>query len=160
MKPCTTEFLAWCAGFFDGEGTINITKRDGVYDQKSKNGKKTYRQPCRTHVLDVKIGQNDRRPLDLLKNTFGGCVYFSDRKSSKYSEELKRFWLWDVASLKAEVFLRAIAPFSRVKKEQIKIALKFRDTFTGNPAGAGIDPAVFKKRSALREKLLQSRRAS
>lgn len=51
---------AWAAGFLDGEGCFNLSKRNGLHE--------TTRSPV------LHAGQNDRRPLDKLSDMFGGTV--------------------------------------------------------------------------------------
>ena len=54
-------FKAWCAGFYEGEGSI-------VNDVSNGNR------------LRLSIAQNDRTPLDLLSQHYGGTVRERRRK--------------------------------------------------------------------------------
>jgi hypothetical protein len=88
------ESLAYLAGFFDGEGCVGI-KRSGNSFQ-----------------LYATIGQNKPFVLTKIVEMFGGSI----RKNKNISV------YWCSAKV-ARKFLKAIAPFSVIKKAEIEMAL-------------------------------------
>ena len=115
-------FLAWAAGFFDGEGCVLVNPRN--------NGK--------FHSLFTSVTQQDPTALHLLKQRFGGNVT-PDKTATSGSYERKRgaalVWRWKASSVEAHAFLRAIQPYTVVKAEQVRIALEFPQVgtrFCGN----------------------------
>ena len=100
---------AYAAGFFDGEGTVMLAK-----------GGNGYR-------LFVAVGQKDIRPLQFLKERFSGTIH-SVRQPSK-----DRIYHWQIGQYRAELFLRAIYPYLIHKKEQVKVALDYRDFLNSRP---------------------------
>jgi hypothetical protein len=96
---------AWAAGFFDGEGCI--------VGSRTKTGGRYY------FTLLVAVGQVDIRPLEHLKELFGGSI------QHQYSSTTKRQTLhqWIVTSGLARHFLRTILPYLWVKRERAELAL-------------------------------------
>lgn len=105
-------FLAWAAGFFDGEGCVLISPRS--------NGK--------FHSLFTSVTQQEPTALHLLKQRFGGNVT-PDKTATSNSYERKRgavlVWRWKASSTEAYAFLKAIEPYCVVKAEQVRVALEF-----------------------------------
>lgn len=102
----TDTFCAWAAGFFDGEGHI------GIYTRRRSWGNVV-------HIMRAGVTQRDRPALDLLVAEFSGYVGLPSCDGDCHR--------WSVQARKAEVFLRAIQPYSIVKAEQITVALAFMD---------------------------------
>jgi len=100
---------AWAAGFFDGEGCINIAK------PINKRPHATYI----TYALQAIVAQRDRRPLDELVHLFGGKVTTVKIHGSTY-------WYLRRHGRKAVEMLEQILPFLVLKKEQAELALKFQ----------------------------------
>lgn len=94
--------LSYLAGFFDGEGSINILTR-----KRPKNIE---------YSLTVAIGQKDGETLDLISNNFGGNVYVVKRDGTYY---------WVITHRKAINFLKQILPYLQYKKPQAEVAIKF-----------------------------------
>lgn len=97
-------FIIWCAGFFDGEGSVMITKSSPIH-----------------HQLRAKITQKNRDTLGLIRGVFGGKIYSKGNRRRSVSVDL--IMNGDVAV----DFLRRIEPYVIVKKHHIAIALKFTD---------------------------------
>ncbi|MGH7177728.1 MAG: LAGLIDADG family homing endonuclease [Tepidisphaeraceae bacterium] len=135
MKPCSTEFVAWCAGFFDAEGTISISR----HDKKRVNSSPSF-------VLTAVCYQTERAPLDAMTQTFGGKLYYSSL----------RIWVWSVGARSAEDFLRAIRPYCRTKRPEIDIALRFRKTFEGR-WNQRVERALVREREQYRQALISYR---
>lgn len=109
----TDTFLAWCGGFFDGEGSLDIYRR-------------RRRGTC-VYLLRANITQKDPLPLRIVRDNFGGHLAEPGRGSS--------CWKWVAATRVAEAFLRAIHPYTIVKAPQIYVALSFMDRRV--PVGKG-----------------------
>lgn len=95
--------LSYLAGFFDGEGSINILTR------KRKNWNTEYQ-------LTVAIGQKDGATLDWLKENYGGNVYLVKRDGSFY---------WACSNRAAQNFLQQLLPYLKYKKPQAELALTY-----------------------------------
>jgi hypothetical protein len=98
--------LIWAAGFFDGEGTISV-----------RTGKRSKTQT----VMNLKVRQNDRRPLDRFQQAVGcGKVYGPyERKAGDLSSN--PYHVWEL-NKQQEIFdvIDALIPFlSEPKREQI-----------------------------------------
>lgn len=94
--------LSYIAGFFDGEGSINILTR---------------KRPQNTeYTLTVAIGQKDGETLDWIKENFGGNVYLVKRDGT---------FFWTITHQNAIRFLKEIYPHLRYKKPQAKVAIEF-----------------------------------
>lgn len=93
-------FLAWAAGFVDGEGCIraHVTRNDNTGPVATPT----------TTRLRLVVGQKVREPLDLLCDGFGvGGVY---------QRRLSRLYIWNVNTRQAEQVIRALLPYLVVKK--------------------------------------------
>jgi hypothetical protein len=106
-------FLAWAAGFFDGEGCVMVEM------SKSKACLHGFRT-----VLHVTVTQTSLPCLQLHLEKFGGAIVTSENRTPN-----GRRWAvqhrWIVRNEDAIVFLKAIEPYSVVKKEQIAAALQY-----------------------------------
>lgn len=98
------KLLSYLAGFFDGEGTVCISRR------KDK-GRDSF-------DLRICVGQKDIRPLELFKKRFGGRIYVQRRKGNLW------IYQWECKYGKRD-FLKAMIPHLRFKKEEAKIAEKY-----------------------------------
>jgi hypothetical protein len=137
MKRNDPVFLAWCAGFFDGEGTIVIPR---MIDRRSPIIKERY-------TLGVMIYQTEREPLDEIAVEFKGSI----------SKLKTRVFSLHMSSRQAREFLSAIRPYCRVKGPEIDIALEFAGTFIGR-AKTRVPADVTNTRAGLRNQLLTFRR--
>lgn len=99
----------YIAGFFDGEGTILITRR---YDNN---------RGCR-YYLSVRIANTCLEILNDCMLVWGGYIYTVKKAQTHH----KQAYCWYINNAKAEIFLNDIFPFLRVKKDEAKIALLFR----------------------------------
>jgi len=107
--------IAWAAGFFDGEGTVDIAKRINYWVRKSDNTKQSYEY----YVLRVRASQVDLEPLIKLQNWFGGSINKRDKQGVAS---------WEAQGPKAEIFLEGVLPYLTVKKIQASLALEYRKT--------------------------------
>lgn len=97
--------LAYFAGFFDGEGNINIQ-----HQNKTKNH--DYEQ----YYLRVCVSQKDPKILHVFKTMFNGNVPPSKKGDNQ----------WVVYSQNASDFLKIIKPYLRLKQEECLIAIRFQ----------------------------------
>lgn len=111
---------AYFAGLFDGEGCIQIRK-----NKPGKNGRQVFYQIC------VTIAMIDRRPLELLAGRFGGRIY----NSAVTKLTLSPAFQWVVVSRTAKLFLERMQPYSKVKREEIDVALKCQEDITRKKGG-------------------------
>ena len=104
---------AYYAGFFDGEGSVSICKH---YENK------------KTLITVVSISQVDPRPLQRLKEKYGGCLMLLKTKPVKNNGTSKPIWKWQVTNRQIEQFLQDIYPYLIVKKDEVDLALSVRKT--------------------------------
>jgi hypothetical protein len=107
-------FHAWVAGFFDGEGCIQVTK--------SKN------LQCRfgfSSQLYVTLTQQDPRPLTAVKERFGGTIALDKNPHSDDRKTRYQVWRWRLIGQQALEFLKLIRPYCLVKGEQIDAVSEF-----------------------------------
>lgn len=95
---------AWTAGFFDGEGTVDIRLR-------RTHGGKYIRFELRCQIV-----QRDRMPLELISRRFGGSI--QDNKGRSCGA-------WVASTQTAVAFLREIQPHVIAKAAQVDVALRF-----------------------------------
>lgn len=112
-------WLAYVAGFFDGEGSVTIARnRSAEYSDY--------------HKIIVAIGQRSkhRGVLDRICSEFGGRVLLQlqeSRVSKNWAEHAK----WQLQSRsEAERFLIAIQPYVVIKAPQVSLGLEFVSTFS------------------------------
>ncbi len=104
--------IAYLAGFFDGEGGINVHRRRYV---KKLGGESIY------YILRVDVANTDKQNIYRLKDLFGGCITL--RK--KQDQANQAVWAWQITTKKAQDFLRAVYPYLRVKRKQAETAMQF-----------------------------------
>lgn len=143
-------FLAWAAGFFDGEGCVMVEMSKG---EGCLHGYRT--------CLHTTVTQTSLPCLQLFLERFGGSIITSENRTPN-----GRRWAvqhrWVARNETALAFLQAVEPFVVVKKEQVQAALKYplrspdgrKYGNTSNP----IPDSVMQARMSLR-KLLQDIRA-
>jgi hypothetical protein len=104
-----SHWLAWAAGFFDGEGCIILRK------QVNK------RLGWCSYVLSISVSNTDLRSLQKLEELFGSSVH---RRAPMVRR--KPIWDWRLDALKGERCLRLLLPWLVVKHEQAELALLSR----------------------------------
>lgn len=97
--------LYYFAGFFDGEGSICILKRQ----TRRTSWNPEYR-------LQIAIGQNDGATLDWIMNLFNGHLHKVKRDNSYY---------WLTSNKHAYQVLKQVVPYLKYKKPQAELAIKF-----------------------------------
>lgn len=114
--PSDPAKLAYIAGLIDGEGCIDIARRDGRLD-KGRNNRGI------RHVLRVHISNTDVRILKWLVDTLGGSIHWVKPNPTKRHRLMGN---WACAGRNVELLLQAVAPYIVGKRDQVDIALAFR----------------------------------
>jgi len=97
------EFLAWLAGFWEGEGSAIIEKRR----------------------VRVRIAQVDRAPLDLIQKTLGVGKIREDDRSGR-NPKWKKVYTLDIGrKIESLEVLRLIFPFLKFRQKKIVEAINF-----------------------------------
>jgi hypothetical protein len=111
-----THKIAWCAGFFDGEGFITVQRR------KSKVKDKVYEG----HYLRIGVNHVAIEPLRELQKILGGTI----RQQSEHTVEgnRKRRHSWQMSTSDAAEALRKMLPFMLNKNKVTALALDFQAT--------------------------------
>lgn len=99
---------AYAAGFFDGEGHINVRINTG-------SNKKKYK------ALHVNIGQSTIEVLEWLQHYYGGNIYHYPAGKNKHRKN--DFWQWSIVGTRAWKFVQQIKPHLKVKQEQVRNAV-------------------------------------
>lgn len=124
------DILSYMAGFFDGEGSINISVRKRKHFNLE-------------HTLSIAIGQKDGETLDWVIDNFGGNVIQIKRDGS---------YLWYCSNRKAYDILKKIEPLLKYKRPQAKLALSFYDE-RENKRNKPIPKEELERREIIRQKL-------
>ncbi len=98
----------YAAGFFDGEGYVDI------YNYYSSGKSKSP-----SFILRVIVTQKDGQIMNWLKDRYGGSVMLRPNRGKHY------IYNWTAHSRVAEKFLKTIQPFAKLKRPQIDLALEF-----------------------------------
>jgi hypothetical protein len=106
-------FLAWVAGFFDGEGSVIVE-----YSKSAKSAR-----GWRTRLLAT-VTQTSTPCLELIQSKLGGTVKVSDHRTAETRRWAVQYVL-AYSNQEAYDFLKAISPYVVVKKEQVDLALKY-----------------------------------
>ena len=102
------EDVAWAAGFFDVEGSINIIRR--------RKGLQYLH-----YQLNLNAPQINKDALLKLQELFGGVV-----RLNKQYENRRQSFTWTLHSRKADHALTTMLPYLIVKKQEAELALRFR----------------------------------
>jgi hypothetical protein len=116
---------AYAAGFFDGEGSIQITP-----PRKTKG-----------FALHVSVAQSEQATLGWLCMTWGGSVGPHGRPG---------VFVWRIHAAAAGRFLVDIEPYLRIKRQQAQLAIAFQ---SGQRIGRRLTPEYVAECEALREQL-------
>ncbi len=98
----------WLAGFFDGEGCVQIAKRA---------------REERRWVLSLSIANTHLETLNTLIADFGGRMYCKPRAEDWH----KDCWYWSATGDEAMEVLRRLLPNLRVKRLQAEIGIEFQE---------------------------------
>lgn len=107
----TKEYLAYVAGFFDGEGSVSIAhiKVSGQY------------------YLAVRVVKNIEKVIRDIATNFGfENVVYRDKDYPQLNAKRPN-WRLILGNKKAYNFLKAIYPYLIVKRKQAEIGIKFQE---------------------------------
>lgn len=110
--------LAWAAGFFEGEGSVDIKKR-----------------PDNNYLIRVSASNCVSAYLRRLSLMFGGKVYPRKDVDMRAKTQKRHKWTWEIGADMAYRFLGAIFPYmsSSGKIEEAKLAMEFQEHLIGVP---------------------------
>lgn len=97
--PISDYRIAYCAGYFDGEGCIHVSENSGT---------------LRLHVL---ITSGDKNTLNLFKQLLGGNVL--PRENTK--DNRRQMFTWRVGGYGALDAMKQMVPFLIAKREQAQL---------------------------------------
>jgi len=98
-------FLAWCAGFFDGEGCVIVSEQKNALVRRGSH-----------YALMVTVVQQNRLPLNLMQEAFGGTIGVDTKTGSAAWRKTNRAnFKWVIRGQKASDFLKNL-PVLRSKK--------------------------------------------
>ena len=100
---------AYSAGFFDGEGSIYISR-----GRKLKTGYQ--------YFLCISINNTDKPIIDLFQQWFNGKI--SINPDTRTRRKLMRLRIYSIEAMK---FLRILMPYLKVKLKQAQLALEFQE---------------------------------
>jgi len=103
--------LAYLAGIIDADGTINIY-RSGKRPRKDYN--------VRFYVVNT-----NKTLIDWLQSNFGGMVYSRQPKNPAWKIKYE----WVIERRVFDLIAKAILPYVVAKQKQLKLALRFRESF-------------------------------
>lgn len=107
--------VAWAAGLFDGEGSINIGS------SPNRNGDYRYYA-----ILKVDMVGGGERTIQRLRSIFGGSIQTYHRSESTV-------WRWRIAGKACGEIAQALLTHATTKKEELGVLLRFLAT---KPTGA------------------------
>jgi len=115
----TNEAIAYLAGLFDGEGSVNIFKQPNKKDRIN---------PC--YFLEISIGNTHKGVLQWVFENFGGRLTHNAEQHAKSNH---RMWRWRASSNEACRVLMTMLPYLVVKKEQAQLAVEFQRHVNTHP---------------------------
>lgn len=124
--------LAYLAGFFDGEGSVYL-----VHEHTDN------------YQLFISVSSIDKWILEWFVLAFGGKVNRQYRAKGNRKES----WQWRMVDCKAEVVLRALLPYLKLKKPQAELALEFREVRLYHKGQNTINEAELILRESYRQKI-------
>ncbi len=139
-----TPNVRWLAGFFDGEGSINISAHP------SRPGSSP------NHQLRLDVANTDRGAVEAFREAFGGFII------EKVAIPMRKLCFhWQASTSIADRALRRMYPFLVVKKVEAEIAFQFQEYRTitdGSRLGkVRLNPEVIKRRDSYRKQLIAHR---
>lgn len=131
--------LAWCAGFFDGEGFITIQERNSKVNGKQYKG----------HYLRIGINHVNPTPLIEIQRILGGTI--RKQNPEKVIGNRHQRHSWQMGTSAAAEALIQMMPYFRNKNAVAELALEFQKTM-GNH-GQKVSNEVFLNRVKLKAQI-------
>jgi len=132
--------VAYTAGFFDGEGCVNIAR--------------CLRRGRPYHTLAIIFTNTDFQVLDWLHQRWGGNLTRPVMRSNAHWRPYRTLRL---SAGPARPLLRAMLPYLIIKKSEAEIALQFIEARSDNRTGRRGDPAALARRADLATRLPRPR---
>lgn len=132
--------LEYLAGFFDGEGSIGITKG---HAKEMINPK---------YELRLTLVNTDKEIMEEIHRLYGGIFDTRRFEQAKWRTVYQVIW----TNTKAEKILNALEPHLRVKKKQAQLALQYRRKmirYDGKGQGATMPQSEVAFRELMRRKI-------
>ncbi len=132
--------VAYTAGFFDGEGCVNIArylKRGRPY-----------------HTLAIIFTNTDFQVLKWLQQRWGGHLTKPTQPSNPRWRPSRHLWL---SAGPARPLLRAMLPYLMIKRQQVEIALEFIDARSDGRGGRQGDSRAVARRAAIATRMPRPR---
>lgn len=129
---------AYFAGLIDADGYISI--QNNCSKKKDPTGR--YKR------VSIRVAMVDKEAIDEAQKRYGGWVY--KRKPRKHNKS--GYYEWVLQHKIAELFIRKIKPYLRIKKQQALIILKFRELQNRNRKKA--TPPISKEELEYRNSLV------
>lgn len=107
--------LAYCAGVIDSDGYIGV-KRSTYAMRITKDCEQA------TYSERVAVKQVEPEAIELLHGLFGGYRGIGKPTAKKG----RSLYCWQVTDQRAAIFLKAILPYLRIKKQQAQNCLELR----------------------------------
>lgn len=131
--------LAWCAGFFDGEGFITIQERN------SKTNGKRYKG----YYLRIGINHVNPTPLYEIQRVLGGTIGKQNQDTVVGKRHVRHSWQMGTSA--AANALIQMMPYFKNKNNVAELALSFQETI-GNH-GQRVSNDVIQQRKLLKEQI-------
>jgi hypothetical protein len=140
MNELTELEYAYLAGFFDGDGCVNIAKHTGP------------RCISPSYGLRLIFAQSDGPFLKYWQAKTGiGRVY--ERTQESNLSPTHPGYHWRINTREAEGLLRRIVDYVVLKRDQVQVALKFLDIPAGPWGSAGIPQDITRRREECKRAL-------
>jgi len=132
--------LAWAAGFFDGEGFVNIQNRSRPINGKFYEG------------LWLRIGINHVaiEPLLEMQDLFGGTIRKQSESTVKGNRKPRH--MWGVSTQQAADVLKQLLPYLRNKNKVVELALEFQSTMQQHKKALSEETKTY--RALLKQKII------
>lgn len=106
--------IVWFAGFFDGEGSIQI-----VFHKPGSRGKRA------TYNLRISIGNTYLPVIKRIKETWNIGHIGHDAKPTAPTHKLR--WIWAASNNEALYILKTILPYLLVKGHEARVGIVFQE---------------------------------
>lgn len=124
--------LAWCAGFFDGEGYVTIQRRTSKYKDKVYH----------SHYLRIGINHVAPEPLLEMSRVFGGKIKLDDYN---IVGNRKSRHIWMLSCTQAESALTQMMPYFKNKNKAAELGLELQQTMSKSKENIGEDKHLYRE---------------
>ena len=131
--------LAWCAGFFDGEGFVTIQKRNSKVNGKYYQG----------YYLRIGVNHVAIEPLLELQKILGGTI--RKQNPDKVTGNRKQRHSWQMSCSQAKEALIQMMPYFRNKTKVAELGIELQNTMGNN--GQKVTEELNSVRANLKEQI-------